>query len=84
LLRTASHIIPEPCPFAKRHVVHGTDFTGFLFQGTEMPEGSVMDYYATALIEVVVDLFFWLRAKFKQKPSAKGRPSVPSVQPRQA
>jgi hypothetical protein len=49
-----------------------------------MPEGSVMDYYAAALIEVVVDLFFWLRGKFKQKPSAKGRPSVPSVQPRQA
>jgi hypothetical protein len=47
-----------------------------------MPEGSVMDYYATALIEVVVDLFFWLRGKFKQKPSAKGRPSVPSVKPR--
>jgi hypothetical protein len=42
-----------------------------------MPEGSVMDYYATALIEVVVDLFFWLRGKFKQKR----RPSVPSVPP---
>lgn len=38
-----------------------------------------MDYYATALIEVVVDLFFRLRSKFKKEPPVKGRPSAPSV-----
>jgi hypothetical protein len=42
-----------------------------------------MDYYATALIEIAVDLFFWLRSKFKKKPAMQGRPSVPSVPPRQ-
>ena len=41
-----------------------------------------MDYYATSLIEIVVDLFFWLRSKFKKKPPVKGRPGVPSVSPR--
>jgi hypothetical protein len=47
-----------------------------------MREGSVIDYYATALIEVAVDLFFWLRSSFKKKPPVIGRPSVPSVPPR--
>jgi hypothetical protein len=41
-----------------------------------------MDYYATALIEIAVDLLFWLKSKFRKKPPVKGRPSVPSVPPR--
>jgi hypothetical protein len=46
-------------------------------------EGLAMDYYGTALIEIVVNIVFWLKSKFTKKPAVKGRPkgrpSVPSV-----
>ena len=38
-----------------------------------------MDYYATALIEIFVNVLFWLKSRFTKKPLVKGRPSVPSV-----
>jgi hypothetical protein len=40
---------------------------------------SAMDYYATALIEIFVNILFWLKSRFTKKPLVKGRPSVPSV-----
>jgi hypothetical protein len=50
--------------------------------GWRAPKGSGMDYYSTALIEIVIDLLFWVKRKFAKKPPVKGRPSVPSVRPR--
>jgi hypothetical protein len=41
-----------------------------------------MDYYGTALIEIAVNIVFWLKRVFTKKPPVKGRPSVPSVPPR--
>ncbi len=44
-------------------------------------EGAVMDFYATALIEVAIDLIFWVRSRLSRKRPAMGRPSVPLVPP---
>lgn len=41
-----------------------------------------MDFHATAFVEIVVELFFWLRRKLAKKPAVAGRPSVPLVPPR--
>jgi len=41
-----------------------------------------MDFYATALFEIAVELFFWIRRRLAKKPAVVGRPSVPLVPPR--
>jgi len=40
-----------------------------------------MDFFATALIEIAVELFFWIAGKSRKKLSVVGRPSVPLVPP---
>jgi len=41
-----------------------------------------MEFYATALFEIAVELFFWIRRRLTKKPAVVGRPSVPLVPPR--
>ena len=41
-----------------------------------------MDLYATAIIEVAIDVFFWLKSRLTKRPPVAGRPSVPLVRPR--
>jgi hypothetical protein len=41
-----------------------------------------MDFYATAMIEVALDVLFWLKSKLTKKPPAAGKPSVPLVRRR--
>ena len=36
---------------------------------------AVTDYYATAIIEVAIDVFFWLKSRLTKRPPAAGRPS---------
>lgn len=41
-----------------------------------------MDFFATAIFEIAVELFFRMRRKPVKKPAVVGRPSVPPVAPR--
>lgn len=41
-----------------------------------------MDFFATAIFEIEVELFFRIRQRLTRKPAAVGRPSVPLVPPR--
>ncbi|WP_256438846.1 hypothetical protein [Bradyrhizobium sp. CCBAU 53351] len=40
-----------------------------------------MDFYATAIFDIAVELFFWIRRSLTRKPAIAGRPSVPVVPP---
>ncbi|MCS3759484.1 MULTISPECIES: hypothetical protein [Bradyrhizobium] len=41
-----------------------------------------MDFYATAIFDIAVELFFRIRRSLTRKPAVAGRPSVPVVPPR--
>jgi hypothetical protein len=42
-----------------------------------------MDLYPTAIVELAVELLFWIKGVLTKKPRAAGRPSVPLVPPKQ-
>jgi len=40
-----------------------------------------MDFYATAIVEIAVELLFWIKGTLAGKRRVKGRSSVPLVTP---